>query len=286
MVKSKVKPAETWVIVNDTQVPFHHPAAVKLASELIGYVKPDHIIYNGDIADFWSISKHNKSRSEILSMIDFQEEIDRTIQVQDIISRNSKKSKLHMVDGNHEERLNRFLGDGPQYVLGSLKSLSIPEVFNYEKRGWSTYHPYGQGIWIADNLYVYHGTAVNSVPGVSVQKEIEALGASVLIGHVHRRADVRFRRGKSELRGIENGCLCQFSPSYKLMTNWTHCLTIVEVYDNKHWRSETVDFIHDNEANMVYCIYRDNKIAINLDYDDGLSLPWNPDKVIDWEDHS
>lgn len=275
---------EKWVIIGDTQVPFHDPRAVELAAQVIEDYNPDHLVENGDMIDFWSISKHQPRRAEILASVTLQEEIDRTISVEEILARRLKKTcKRHIVAGNHEDRLERFLGSGAQSVLGSLRSLHIPEVFDYRKRGYSSYHPYGEGIWIADNLFVYHGNCVSSTPGDSVKKEIINIGASVIMNHVHRRADIRFKQGKHEHRGIENGCLCQLSSSYKAMTNWAHAMTLVNKYDERHWTAEIVDIIHDGD--VVYCMYRDTRFAVSSDYTDNLSLPWRPDQTQVFEEN-
>lgn len=273
---TSVKPKpERWVIVGDTQVPFHDPRAVELAAQIIEEVNPDHLVYNGDMIDFWSISKHQPKRSEILESLSLQEEIDRTIVIQDKLRRGvSRKTKLHNIDGNHEDRLERFLGYGEAKILGSLRSLHMDGVFHYKDRGFSSYHPYGEGIWITDNLFVYHGQFVSPVPGSSVKKEIDAIGASVIMNHVHRRSDIRFRQGQHEWRGIENGCLCQLASSYSVMTNWAHALTVVERYDDRHWDAQVVDIITDKD--VVYSMYRGNKFTVSSDYSDGLSLPWRP----------
>ncbi len=274
--------AEKWVIVGDTQVPFHDPRAVELAAQVIEEYNPDNLVYNGDMIDFWSISKHQTRRTELLASISLQEEIDRTIAVQDTLARRVKRTcKKHNVDGNHEDRLERFLGMGPQSLLGSLRSLHMAEVFQYKKRGFASYRPYGEGIWITNNLFVYHGEYVGQTPGESVAKEINAIGASVIMNHVHRRADIRFKKGKHEYRGIENGCLCQLSSSYKAMTNWSHALTLVNKYDDRHWTAEVIDIIHDE--NDVYCMYKDTKFSVSNDYTDGLCLPWRPDNIINFE---
>lgn len=257
-------------------MPFHDARAVELAARVIEEYNPDHLVYNGDMIDFWTISKHQPRRSELQQSVSLQEEIDRTIAIQDIIRRGTKKScKLHNIDGNHEDRLERFLGFGSQQALGSLRSLHMDGVFHYKARGFASYHPYGEGIWITDNLFVYHGSYVDQRPGGSVAKEIAAIGASVIMNHVHRVADIRFKQGKHEHRGIENGCLCQLSSSYKSMTNWAHALTIVNKYDDKHWDAQVVNFINDGD--VVYCMWKDSKIEVPVDYTDGLSLPWRPD---------
>lgn len=282
----KTPTAERWVIVGDTQAPFHDPAAVSVASQLIGYIKPHHLIFNGDMCDMYSLSKHERKRFEILNYVSLQEEIDRAIAVQDILAQGHKKVKLHMIDGNHEERLERWLGTGSATSLGDLRGLRTEEVFQYKERGFSSYHPYHDGIWITDNLFVTHGSYVDSVPGGSVRKHVAEINESVIIGHVHRRAHIRFRSGNHELAGIENGCLCQIKSGYKLHTNWTHCITLVEKYDDRHWKAEIIDIITDDPNGVRYADYRGNRFQEDIAYNDGLTIPWWVDRTIDFKEEN
>lgn len=273
-----------YAIVSDAQVPYHHAGAVEVAAQIIEEYNPDHLIFNGDIADFHGLSKHEPRRHERAQMVSLQEEVDRTIAVQDILARsgvarvkNAKaRLKKHFIDGNHEDRLERFLGTGLQSVLGGLRGLHMEEVFSYKKRGFASYHPYTEGMWVTDNLFVYHGSYVTSTPGGSVAKEVQNLGASVIMGHTHRRAQIRFKQGKHEHMGIESGCLCQLSASYSPMTNWAHAMVTVDVYDDRHWTANVHDII--NDGNVIYCMYNGSKLSVPSDYDDGLTLPWKAGK--------
>lgn len=270
-----LKVEEKWAIVGDTQCPFHDPRAVEIATLVIEQYKPDHIVYNGDMWDFWSISKHNPRRWERLANRSLQDEIDIGIEVEEKLARGLKyRGKRHHIDGNHEDRLESFLGSGPQSVLGTLKGTETDEIFKLKSRGINSYNPYGEGIWITNNLFVYHGSYVGNLPGDSVKRELQSIGASVIMNHVHRRADLRYRQGQSEHRGIENGCLCQLQAGYKAMTNWSQCITLVDKYDETHWNAEVVDIIHD--SGDVYAIYRGDKISVPLNYTDGLASPWRP----------
>jgi predicted phosphodiesterase len=281
-----------WAIVNDTQVPYHDPRAVEIAAQIIEEYNPDHLLYNGDIADFHALSKHEPRRHERANMVSFQEEVERTIVIQDKLYRANAKRirngkariKRHMVDGNHEDRLERYLGTGLQSIIGNLKGLHMEEVFSYKKRGFSSYRPYGDGIWITKNLFVYHGSYVTSQPGGSVAKEVVNMGASVIMGHTHRRAEIRFKQGNHEHMGIESGCLCQLSASYAPMTNWAHAMVTVDVYDDRHWNATVHDII--NDGNEVYCIYKDSKLSVPVSYDDGLTLPWRAGMEKRYDDFS
>ena len=65
------------------------------------------------------------------------------------------------------------------------------------------------------------------------------------------------------------------------MTNWSQCLTLVDVYEDNTWNAEVVDIIHTN--NDVYAVYRGDKISVALNFTDGLAEPWRPQRVELWK---
>lgn len=267
-----VKP-ERWVIVGDAQVPFHWPPAIQLAADITRMVKPDHLVYNGDMIDHWRISGHAKSGSELSRKDSAQDDIDRTIIVQDRIAEGAPKARRHQIEGNHEFMLDRHIGSrSPE--LSSLRALTSEELFSYSRRGFSSYHPYRDGIWICQNLFVYHGECVLSTPGQSVQREIQRTGESTIVNHNHRRAHIRFRMGRRDLCGIENGCLCQFTPTYAGQVNWAHALTVVTKHDENTFTAEVVDIVSDHHRNVAFATYRGERAEVPLDLDDGLAISW------------
>ena len=239
------------------------------------------IIFNGEIIDMAQISTFSRRRHDLLRSTTLQDDIDRTILLQDGFHEASPRASLHQIDGNHEDRLKRYLGTQAREI-GSLRNLLMEEVFHYEQRGFASYRPYGEGMWLADNLFVYHGSTVAQAPGQSVKKDVDRMGASVIVGHVHRRSHTRIRQGAHEHAGIENGCLCQVSAEYSPHTNWTHCITFVRVYDNRHWKADVIDIITDPELGICYADWEGFRYSVPIDYDDGMSLTWNPNRVIEF----
>jgi len=264
---------ERWVIVGDTQVPFHHPAVVAVAADLVRVIKPDHLIYNGDMIDNWRISRHAKRGTELCRRDNAQDDLDRTIEVTDAIAAGAPLATKHWIDGNHEDMHDRYIGSAaPEYA--ALRALRIEELLALSKRGFKSYHPYKSGIWVSDNLWVTHGECALTSPGASVQREIMSIGESVVMNHVHRRSHVRFRFGKKDVMGIENGCLCQVAPSYKAHTNWAHAITVITKHDERTFTPEVVDIVTDARRNVVFADYRGERIERPLGFIDGLSIPW------------
>lgn len=261
-------------MVNDTQVPFHSPPAVKVASDLIAAIDPDYLIYNGDIADMDAVSSHKKSRHETLRTFTIQDEIDMTIAIADQLSAGTKAKRIQ-IDGNHEDRLERYLGSmAPE--IGSLRGLQMPAVFEYEKRGFLSYHPYKTGVWITPHLYVYHGATARKMPGASVQAEISKIGSSMIIGHTHKRAHVRFKLGDKDVIGIEGACLCQMDPGYATHTNWAWGITVVTVHKDGRFTPEVIDIVNDRHTGKVFAFYQGTMFTAKADLDDKMAVPWQP----------
>ena len=82
-------------VVNDVHVPYHDKVAISLACKVLAWWKPEVLIYNGDLLDFYDLSRYDKNPGRQYRL---QDEIDlfhtdviapvkRFRQIQQIISR-------------------------------------------------------------------------------------------------------------------------------------------------------------------------------------------------------
>ena len=70
--KSKVD-CEKCLVIGDIHAPFHDEKAVGVALALSKHIKPDVIVLNGDIADFYACSRFSKQPTRALQL---QDELD------------------------------------------------------------------------------------------------------------------------------------------------------------------------------------------------------------------
>lgn len=219
----------TGIVVNDEHSPFFDKNALEISLKIIEYVKPDFLLLNGDQLDFYELSTFDKNPARKLTL---QDEID--IWHKQILSRQisaSKKSTVIKIDGNHEDRLRRYLFKNPE--LFSLRSLSIENILSLKEFGVE----YSKdGVLFQDTLRVYHGERVSKYSAYSAKAEMEKHQHtwSTITGHVHRVGKHVVTKPNGEVvTSVENGCLCSLKPEYLNLTNWQHGITYFEVFENE-----------------------------------------------------
>lgn len=177
MNKTSTKPAELEpiLILPDCHVPFEDKRAFDLVLEVGKFIKPKHLVLIGDFADFYAVSSHsrnplrrNQLPAEIMSCNARLDQLDAL----------GATNKLY-VEGNHEDRLRRYLQDHAPEMFGIV---SVKQLFQLSRRGW-THIPYQKHGRIG-KLYLTHdtGTAGRN----STFKAIDTYQHSVVIGHSHR----------------------------------------------------------------------------------------------------
>lgn len=196
------------VVLSDIQSPFHLPQALALAIEYIKRFKPDLLILNGDIVDFYTLSTFKKIGRGPNSLI--EEIITTNNEVLDpILAACPPKCKKVWVAGNHEHRLKASIAVNVKF-LENFPGLNIEECFRMKERGIRYIDSQsGNGIfWITQHLVAMHGiyTSVHAA-----KKYTDSLDASVIYGHCHKEQywrDTKALGGKSKI-AIGAGCLCQ-----------------------------------------------------------------------------
>jgi hypothetical protein len=135
--------------VPDTHIPYHHVRNWELALEALGGFKPDILVQQGDLADFYSVSSHRKDPSRQLNLDWELEQVNEGLDQLDGIG---AKEKI-FIGGNHEDRLTRYLQDKAPELFGMI---NIPELFKLDERGWE-YTPYKENtklgkLWLTHDI--------------------------------------------------------------------------------------------------------------------------------------
>ena len=241
------------VIVNDLQVPFHDVASVKAVLKFVAEVKPDALVLNGDIGDFYEVSDFDKDPARKTNL---QTELAAVRTVIDAFAAAAPKAKKFWNDGNHEDRLRRYLWKHPE--LASLETLTIPSQLKLAKYGFE-YHPYGEGFWLNRKFFVVHGDIVRSKSSFTARAMYERYLCSGISGHTHRLGsyyNVAHTVDGPEVFGWwENGCLCAMTPEYVQHPQWQQGFAVVHYDDGPTGRFQVVQvpvldgmFIYGGEA--------------------------------------
>lgn len=235
MPKSMAKPWEPHVmdvlgpvgILGDVHVPYHSEIAVAAA---VGHLKDQNLsglLLNGDIADFYAISRYMKDPSQR----DFKGELDAVRAFIEWLRQEFPRIPIVYKLGNHEERWQAWLwehaaeiSDDPRMSLRAWLDLEKHDVTLVKDK-----RPVMLG-----RLPVHHGhelpsgtaSPVNVARGVFVRT-----GSTGLVGHSHRTSS----HSESNLWHHETacwsvGCLCDLRPDYARINKWNWGFAVATVH--------------------------------------------------------
>jgi predicted phosphodiesterase len=223
---------EVVVSLSDFHVPFQDVNAVNSAVRMVKALNPDRVVLNGDLSDFFQLSRFNKALERMDSL---QSEVDEANHIRKRIRLAAPNAVIDEVDGNHDSRIRTYV-EVNAGALSSLRSLQPRSLFKYDdlEINW---HP-GAGFRLRDDFIVKHGTLVRGEAGATAKAELLAAGVSGVSGHTHRLATYR-RVGYSTRQWTEQGCLCRLDPDYIVgAPNWTQGCVVIELSRTATWVTE------------------------------------------------
>lgn len=202
------------IAFNDMQVPFHDKPSVKAVLRFSQDFEPTHLVVPGDGMDFYMMSDFDKNPSR---QFRFREELEQGHRVIKDIELATAKADRYWLDGNHEDRLRRWLWRHGAAISG-LPSLEPQKLLHLDD--W-TYLTYGSSINVM-GVVMEHGEG----GGQNMANRMFAKrGTSGICGHSHRLHDLHVTNAGGAHRYIENGCLCSLRPEFVSRPNWQHAFT-------------------------------------------------------------
>jgi len=239
-----VKKTETWVVLNDIQIPFHDVPVLANVLSFIQDLKPQGVILNGDVVECYAISNFTKDPMEPSSLTN-----ERMI-AGDLMNRLSHVKHKIWLGGNHEDRLrshvwrNRKEWSRALGVLGvsidvSFESLFTPRKYGFKYTPYGTYHMLGK-------LMVTHGEFISKHSAFSAKMHMDRFGTSVLHGHTHRLG-IHYRTDMKGVHGAwENGCLCVVNArEWVHFPNWQQGFAIVNVAPDGMFNVQQIPILPD-----------------------------------------
>ena len=199
--------------IPDMHCPFQDDLSLNALERYMADSRFDEVIYIGDLLDFAQISKFNKGSPQEESRLvsdDYKiagKILDRHIS---IIRKNNRKAKFTLLEGNHEERIERWLAQNPQ-VKGLVEvevGLKLGERGIKWVRAWSRGELYKIG-----KAYFTHGLYTNQY---HAQKMVNNYGVNIYYGHTHdHQSFSKVLKGKDKtIEGMSLGCVCEYDQSY------------------------------------------------------------------------
>lgn len=165
------------LVFSDVHAPYDNVKSVGLMLNVANDFKPDIIVANGDIADFYAVSAHRRDPRRGLVLDDEVYSVNVFLSLVDAIGAKEK----WFIEGNHENRLERYLMDKADALVG-LRGTDVPTLFDLDERGWN-HVPYKDYVQIGKVTYThdldYAGKHVATRAVADAQH-------SIVVGHAHR----------------------------------------------------------------------------------------------------
>lgn len=202
------------IAFNDMQIPFQDTPSVKAVCRFSQDFDPTHLIVPGDGFDFYEMSEFDKNVSR---QFRFKDELEVGHRIIKDIELATPRADRYWIDGNHEDRLRRWLWRHGSAIAG-LPSLEPQKLFHLDD--W-THLTYGSSVNVM-GVVIEHGDGGTSNMARSM---FTKRGTSGICGHSHRLHDLHISNAGGEHRYIENGCMCSLRPEFLARPNWQWAFT-------------------------------------------------------------
>jgi predicted phosphodiesterase len=222
-------------IISDVHIPYHSELALSTAIGFLRDCEIDALLINGDLCDFYSISRWTKNPSQR----NFAAELKACRQTIEWLRGQFPDIPIVMKAGNHEERWDHWIWQhAPE--ISEEGEMSLPTWLRLEQHNVE---------WVSDQrpvmvgqLPVCHG---HELPrGLAAPVNV-ARGAflrtlsTVLVGHSHRTSGhAETDLWHDEIFCWSTGCLCDMNPEYARVNKWNHGFATVRVGDNGSFNVE------------------------------------------------
>lgn len=225
--------------LSDIHVPYHDEAALRLAIKTGKDRKADCVLINGDLVDFYQISRFVKDPTRRDAVAEVRDAAEFLLYLRQEFPR----ARLVFKTGNHDERWDHWLWDAAP-VLWKLEHVRLPSIMGNVMRslcdgetaeladyGWEFISD--QRPIMAGKLPILHG---HELPKGMSSPVNPARGAymrtahTILIGHGHRSSHhVEPDMFGREVACWSQGCLCGMRPAYAKINKWNQGFAMVDV---------------------------------------------------------
>jgi len=213
-------------IISDVHVPYHSEIALAAA---VGHLKDQNLsalLLNGDIADFYAISRYMKDPSQR----DFKGELDAVRAFLEWLRQEFPTIPIVYKLGNHEERWQAWLWEHAAEISDDPR-MSLRAWLNLDKHGVTLVED--KRPVMLGKLPVLHGhelhggsSSVNVARGAYMRTL-----STCLVGHSHRTSNhAESDMWHRETATWSTGCLCDLRPDYARINRWNWGFAIATVH--------------------------------------------------------
>lgn len=220
-------------IISDAHWPFHDLrqdssgdfyGAYLTAIEWLREQNIGTLLLNGDMLDCYNLSTHEKLEAK--REWAWELDVARTM-LKHLREFFGDKVRIVYREGNHEERLKRYLATKAKELHGTI---FFDELLKMREHGVEWVHERDK--ITAGKLWIDHGHEWFGGGGVNPARNYRMKAVdNVMVGHVHKTSTDLFRKplDGSFIAGWSVGCLCDLNPRYAPRNNWNHGVALVEL---------------------------------------------------------
>jgi predicted phosphodiesterase len=228
------------LIIGDMHIPFHDLDALKIALRHGKKLEVDCVILNGDVLDFYALSFWEKDPR----LRNFAQEIEWGKSFLETLRDSFPKAQIIYKEGNHEERLWRYIAAHAPDLLGvrtggGLDLLSLATLLDfasYDVRLVDNKQPIRAGA----HLHILHGhefrapfvNPVNPARGLFLRAKCNAI-----CGDLHQTSSHTESGLDKTMSCWSHGHLGQARPRYAPLNKWNHGFATMEL-DGNDWALE------------------------------------------------
>lgn len=230
----KTSQPERWIILPDVHLPREDKAALAAVEAYMADHRWDGWVQLGDLIDFDELSRWQDGNRRLDKTGAIEKSYSATRAFLDrhaaILRRKNPSCKMVLIEGNHEDRINKYLEKHPEGV----GMLEVPVALGLKARTiqWVPFWTKGK-MFKLGKCYIAHGRYTG---GNHAKKHVEAYGVNTLYGHLHSIQSYSKRTlGNSETKEAACiGCLCRYDMDYLRggPTDWQQGFCVVHVLPN------------------------------------------------------
>ena len=235
-------------VLPDIHAPFHDMKAIGAFMNYAATQHVDEFVQLGDYVDADAVNAHDEGKRRTQEGRRLKDEYDVANelldQLTDAVRIRHRGTKLVMLKGNHEWRVDRWVDRHPE-IEGLIE---VENALRLQARGvhWVESYPHGEAYKMG-RLHAIHGSYTNKYHAA---KHLDEYGIDLIYGHVHS-IQVASRPSRNKLRtteAISIGCLCDYALPYLQgrPSKWQHAFAEVHLWEGGAFNVLPVR-IHDGE---------------------------------------
>ena len=231
------------IFVPDVHAQWPHWPSIKCLLNIIPQVHAKEIVFLGDFFYVYSLSRYRKNPQKAYAL--FDQEVRPCTDLLHTIVAASKCRKVTFLEGNHEQRILKYIEEKCPAFINYLKPRDILGI----DPKWR-YIPYGQGgYYKIRDLIVTHGTLCSKHVCFNM---IQKYHADVLFGHTHRVQIYTTRTWDGKvLKAYNIGWLGDFkkaAPYVEDVPDWCHAFAIGWFYRGGY----TIQIVNIDSGKAVF----------------------------------